>query len=394
MSDQFEKIAQLLFKHIAGELSAEERRDLDAWIAEKEQNRVLFEKITNKDTLQKELADFTGTNKEASWEALSHKIFPQGTIWWRYAAAAVIIVLLSAGAFIFFNQSLNQTETAKQGNASQTFAKNETPGGEKAILTLSNGSKIILDTVQNGSLAEQGGTKLVKQGEQLFYQTAIAKNSAGEVFFNTVSIPRGGQYLSVRLSDGSLVWLNASSTIRFPVQFTGNERTVELSGEAYFEVAPNAAMPFKVKKGDNEVRVLGTHFNVNAYDDEKDIKVTLLEGSVQVSQHVAHTSKRLIPGQQAVINNAGHINVQEVNAEESISWRDGKYIFNEMPIEDIMRQAARWYNVKVVYESPISHLYTCVIDRKKPLAKSLELMMLTQDIDFEISKDVIIVRPK
>lgn len=394
MPDQFEKIAQLLFKHIAGELSVEEQKELDAWIAEKEQNRAFFERITSKDTLRKEFADFARTDKEASWEALSQRIFPQRIIWWRYAAAAVIVLLLSAGAFIFFNQSLNQTETAKQGNASQTFAKNETPGGEKAILTLSNGSKIILDTVQNGSLAEQGGTKLVKQGEQLFYQTAIAKNSAGEVFFNTVSIPRGGQYLSIRLSDGSLVWLNSSSSLRFPVSFDGTERTIELSGEAYFEVAHNPAKPFRVKKGDHEIKVLGTHFNVQAYDDEENIKVTLVEGSVQVSQLAAGTSKRIVPDQQALIDSKGQIKVQQVDAEESITWKDGKYIFNEMPIEDIMRQAARWYNVKVVYQSPISHLYTCVIERNKPLAKSLELMKLTQDIDFEIHQDVIIVKPK
>jgi transmembrane sensor len=394
MPDQFEKIAQLLFKHISGELSADDRKELEAWIAEKEQNKAFFERITNEETLRKEFNDFTGADKAASWQAISAKIFPQRTIWWRYAAAAVALVLLSAGAFIFFNQSLNQAETATKGNASQNF-KNLTPGGEKAILTLSNGSKIILDNVQNGLLVKQGSTKLVKQGEQLFYETAIAKNSAGEVFSNTVSIPRGGQYL-LKLSDGTLVWLNSSSSIRFPATFTGTERTVELSGEAYFEVAHNPAMPFKVKKGDHEVQVLGTRFNVSAYDDENDIKVTLLQGAVQVMQHASKASQRLVPGQQAIMSSNGSIRVKDnVNAADFAAWKDGKYIFTEQPIEVIMRQIARWYHVeKIVYESPGAHLFTGVIDRKQPLAKWLAQMEQTQELDFEVSNDTIIVRPK
>jgi hypothetical protein len=257
-------------------------------------------------------------------------------------AAAVAILFIAGASYLVFSKKNNQ----KDGN--EKHAKKYSPilpGGDKALLTLSDGSTVILDSMQNGVL-QNGGTKINMQGGSLIY---AATPVAGEaVVYNTLSTPRGGQY-QVILPDGSKVWLNAASSLHYPTAFAGSQRDVELIGEAYFEVAKDKSKPFRVKVGDMQVNVLGTHFNVSAYQDEKDIKTSLLEGSVKITR--GKEKGMLEPGQQAVMN-MGEDKIEIVNADmgEVMAWKNGYFQFNNASLQNVLRQISRWYDVDIVYE--------------------------------------------
>jgi ferric-dicitrate binding protein FerR (iron transport regulator) len=286
--------------------------------------------------------------------------------WFRVAAAA-ILVLLATGTYLLLNKSGDKQQVVSQQQPVQDIA----PGGNKAVLTLADGSTIILDNAANGTLTKQGNTKILKQDGQLAYNLLNEKPT--EVLYNTITTPRGGQYQLV-LSDGSKVWLNAASSIRFPAAFIGKERKVEITGEAYFEVAKNAAMPFKVNvAGKGEVEVLGTHFNINSYADEATINTTLLEGSVKVST-MDNQSSMLKPGQQAQISNGIKV-VNDVEVNEVIAWKNGLFNFNGLDIENIMRQISRWYDVDISYEGKISkETYSGIVSRNSNVSQVLKIM--------------------
>lgn len=227
------------------------------------------------------------------------------------------------------------------------------PGGNRAILTLDNGSTINLETASTDTAIKEGITSITKQADgQLSYKLLNEKPSHN--FYNRLVTPRGGQF-RVILSDGTKIWLNAASSIRYPVAFTGNERKVEITGEAYFEVAKNASMPFKVKIGERaEVEVLGTHFDINAYGDESTTNTTLLEGSVKFTGLAVENSIMIVPGEQAQLNESNQIKVNKLpDAEQVISWKNGSFDFTNANLEMVMRQLARWYNVEIVFEDTI-----------------------------------------
>lgn len=305
----------------------------------------------------------------------------------RYAAAAIIICMLSVSVYFLFKpqpaRQISKTENIKSP------ANDVTPGGNKAILTLANGTSIILDSAANGTLTTQGNSKILKLNGMLSYNTL--KNKSSEVLYNTISTPRGGQY-ELMLSDGSKVWLNAASSLRFPASFVGKERKVELLGEAYFEVAKNAAMPFKVKVHGMEVEVLGTHFNINSYDNESMIRTTLLEGSVKINKN--NSSSLLKPGQQAQMNKAGEIKIiNNVDVEEAIAWKEGKFQFDKADIHDIMRQLARWYDVDVEYKGTVSSHFGGTISRDVNLSQVLNMLHLTGEVNFQIQDKKVVVMP-
>jgi len=305
----------------------------------------------------------------------------------RYAAAAIIICMLSVSLYFLFKpqpaRQISKTENIKSP------ANDVAPGGNKAILTLANGRSIILDSAANGTLTTQGNSKILKLNGMLSYNTL--KNKSSEVLYNTISTPRGGQY-ELMLSDGSKVWLNAASSLRFSASFVGKERKVELLGEAYFEVAKNAAMPFKVKVHGMEVEVLGTHFNINSYDNESMIRTTLLEGSVKINKN--NSSSLLKPGQQAQMNKAGEIKIiNNVDVEEAIAWKEGKFQFDKADIHDIMRQLARWYDVDVEYKGTVSSHFGGTISRDVNLSQVLNMLHLTGEVNFQIQDKKVLVMP-
>lgn len=303
----------------------------------------------------------------------------------RLAAAVAIFVLVGVGAYFVIKTSPDDMQTIAYLQPKDDAA----PGGNKAILKLSNGTTIVLDTAKTGLLAVQGSISVNKTKEgQLIYK--VTKNSATKaITYNTLSTPRGGQY-QVVLPDGSKVWLNAASSLKFPSSFSGKERMVELSGEAYFEVAKNPDMPFKVVSETAEVLVLGTHFNVMAYEDEKALKTTLLEGSVKITS--ARMEDILEPGEQAVVGRNGSMKVVDnINVNDAIAWKNGLFQFNDADLPTIMRQAARWYDLDVFYEGQIPQRhFTGRISRNVKASELLSILEYT-GVNFRIKGKTIIV---
>lgn len=313
-------------------------------------------------------------------------IRPGREAWWWAAAG----LLLSIGSLTFL--FINQKQEPLQANTKvhEQLENDLAPGGNKAVLTLSNGVTIILDTAQNGELARQGNTQVIKMDNgQLAYNSG--NSSATQLLYNTLTTPTGGQYKLV-LPDGTEVWLNAASSISYPTAFAGTERNVTLAGEAYFEVAKNATMPFKVQVNEMKVEVLGTHFNINAYNDEPDIKTTLLEGSVKLSND--NTNRLLQPGQQGRLNKSGAIAILEnANTEEAVAWKNGVFQFDDADIKTVMRQIARWYDVEVEFKGNINAgKFVGAIPRNSNISEVFKILELS-NVHFKLEGKKIIVLP-
>jgi len=291
--------------------------------------------------------------------------------WGWVAAAAVLVGLVVTGARYFIQQGKTSVDKV-------VVINDVMPGSHKAVLTLADGSKITLDDAGNGELARQPGATVVKlDSGSLVYKEQPAD---GKLVFNTLATPRGGQYRLV-LPDGTVVWLNAASSITYPTAFSGRERSVETSGEVYFEVARNEQRPFVVKTGRQQTIVLGTHFNINAYKDEAAINTTLLEGAIKVVQLGTDGSlsgKAMLPkpGQQTSYDlQTGQMQVKPANTAMVIAWKNGLFSFEKAGIQEVMRQLSRWYNVDIIYEGNITtQTFSGDIYRNLGLSKALEML--------------------
>jgi len=290
--------------------------------------------------------EFLSRNPELASPPAHHKTVLLRRKWWSYAAAAILLFSV-AGYFL-----LNTNTTKKQPPIATHPVKIDIPAGQQgAVLTLSNGQRIILDSTGNGILTSDAGVRVIRKGGELSYG-----GKTNEIIYNQVVTPRGRKWQLV-LSDGTKVWLNAASSVRYPLSFVGKERIVEVSGETYFEVAPDKNRPFKINiAGKGSIEVLGTRFDVNAYDDEDAIRTTLLEGRVKMIR--GRNSRLLSPGQQAILGNGTEeIRViDDANIDEVMAWRNGRFIFSDMDLKSIMRQLTRWYDVDVVYEGKIPEI--------------------------------------
>lgn len=306
---------------------------------------------------------------------------------WQSAAAAVLIII-STSIYYFqgsHEQVLVNTETPR-------FKNDVAPGNNKAVLTLDDGSKIDLDDAKTGILASESNVDIKKTGEGKLEYTASIQD-AKIIKYNVLRTPMGGEYQLV-LPDGSKVWLNSGSTLRFPTSFVGSERIVELKGEAYFDITKNSKMPFLVRTNNAmDIKVLGTQFNIMAYDDEKNINTTLIEGSVEVLKGLGKTM--LKPGQEAVLNKgSGNIKVSIADLEQAIAWKNGYFIFSNENIESIMRKVSRWYNVDVIYEGNLSNKdFVGTISRNKNVSELLKMLELTGAVHFSIDGRRITVMP-
>jgi transmembrane sensor len=315
------------------------------------------------------------------------------TLWQNRVIAAVFIsICIIISGFFVFNRNRGKNIAAIQRKSSiktiKIIKNDVTPGTSKAMLTLADGSTIVLDDAKNGTLAQQGRTKVFKMDGKLVYNGPAS--GANEVLFNTIATPRGGEY-QVMLPDGSQVWLNAASSLRFPTSFAGQERRVEITGEAYFEVAKNAAMPFIVTVNNSEIRVLGTHFNVMAYGEEAILKTTLLEGAVRFTSGNSQTF--LKPGQQSqLVLNGGLKVVNNVNLDEAVAWKNGMFHFEKTGIEMMMRQLSRWYNIEVVYMDGVTdEKFIADIPRNTNLSDALKALELTGKIKFKVADRKVLV---
>ncbi len=302
---------------------------------------------------------------------------------WLAGAAALLFITLSVGWF-FLKRNVEKTENTY-------VAYTIKPGSNKATLTLANGKKLILTDSLEGQLASEAGVKIFKNKKGEIIYTAIASNDKGEqaLQYNVLTTKNGEQF-QVILPDGTHVWLDAASSLKYPVTFKGDERKVELTGQGYFEVSHNAAKPFIVKTAQTEVQVLGTHFNVSAFDDEQDTKTTLLEGAVRVKSY--KSAVLLKPGEQAVLNNGRELIINnDVDINREVAWKNGLFDFKKAGIEEIMVKVSRWYDIDVMYEGSIPKTrLTGKISRDVDIKSLLEILAF-EGIKWRIKGNSVII---
>ena len=307
--------------------------------------------------------------------------------WMRVAAAAVLILFISGIAYRIFTKENKKEITASVPSSKKAGAI--LPGGNHAVLTMADGSTIMLDSLHNGNL-QHGNANIKKQNGVLVYDGSKLSKIDEPATYNTLTTPRGGQY-QVVLPDGSKVWLNASSSLRFPTAFVGKQRDVDLTGEAYFEIAKNKEKPFHVNVKGMQIEVLGTHFNVNAYSDENSIATSLLEGSVKIKN--GSESGLLKPGQQGLIkNNSENIEIKNADMDEVIAWKNGLFQFDGANINTIMHEIGRWYDVDIVYADKVPvRSFEGKISRNAPLSDVLKILELS-NVKFSVEGKKIIVQ--
>ena len=385
-----ENILVLIEKYEAGTATPDEKQQLNEWYYSFDDSVAVIP--ANEQDSENELAQKIKLRVLQTIRETDRKTDVKPIYKWKWTAAAAILLIFIAGAYMQLTSKPVKQEIAKTVPVNPPLKNDIAPGGNKAILTLVDGSTVVLDSASNGTISQQGNVEVRKLDNGLLSYTINGKQITenDEAFYNTISTPRGGQY-QVTLADGTQVWLNAASSIRFPVVFTGAERKVEITGEAYFEVAKNAAIPFKVKTATSDVQVLGTHFNVNAYDDEAAVKTTLLEGSVKIIS-AGQPIKYLQPGQQSEINKQGTITVlNNADIEEVMAWKNGRFQFNSADLKSILRQISRWYDVDVVYKGNVNLHFTGQLTRNDNVSKVFEELVLTGEVHFKIEGKKIIV---
>lgn len=346
-----DRIRSLAKKYIDGTATDEEKQLLHQWydnVNAGDTEMVMTEDPVTGEQLRAEiLAELKAKMGEHKIVTISRRRI---SIWKAAAIIALPLILVATAYLVWNNTDTHEEVTEKSG---QSELHNDIPpGGNKALLILANGSSIILDSVANGVLAQQGNINVVKSYEGLLTYNGKDGDPYQQDVFNTITTPRAGQY-QVQLSDGSKVWLNAASSLRFPVSFSGHDRQVELTGEGYFEIAKNPASPFQVIiNGRDTVEVLGTHFNVMAYEDEPAAKTTLLEGAIRLKSNSSTAILR--PGQEGSINNSGQIKlINNASTDEAIAWKNGLIKMSMADVGTVMRQISRWYDVEIIYEKNI-----------------------------------------
>jgi len=383
----------LLNRYSSGNCTVEEQQLVEAWYQELVNTGELEYEEGEKESIQEAIE--TGLLQSISTGEEPYAEYPEYTpvrrmhrTWW---AAAAILVCLSGTVFYLLNKRAS-TDLAK----AESIVKNDVePGSNKAVLTLSDGKTILLDDAANGVVAQEGNAKVVKSGDGKLVYSSDNSSGEGPLSYNTLATPRKGQY-QLRLPDGTKVWLNAESSIHYPTGFRGKERRVQITGEAYFEVTHDKEMPFVVERGDMQVEVLGTHFDVNAYNDEGDIKTTLLVGKVKVTKTTANVQQSFIlkPGEQAVIPNSNKIQVQKADVDNVVAWKNGLFHFESADIKTVMRQLARWYDVDVVYEGAAvkNDPLFVEISRNTRLSDVLKVLQESGSAKFSIQGRKIIVK--
>ncbi|HWK07378.1 MAG TPA: FecR domain-containing protein [Puia sp.] len=378
------RASELLVKHLQNTLTDQERAELMDWVNQSPENLQLFKDVADLETLMPELTSVTAS-KEKVLDKL-RSLIPEVNatksarvyqFLRRYAVPVAAAVILFLGSAVLFLVQHKKTNLSISATSRAILNDVPAPTGARTILTLANGSTIVLDSVQNGNLARLGNVNVSKRNGQLAYNTSGSGNekpNSSEIMMNTLFTAKGGQTMIV-LADGSKVWLNAASSIRFPTVFKGPARKVELTGEAYFEIATNKAVPFVVTANEMQIEVLGTHFNVMAYQDEHSIKTTLLEGAVKVSKGTQ--SALLHPGQQAQVTSGAAINVlSDIDTDQAVAWKNGAFQFDKADIASVMRQLQRWYDIEVVFaDKPDIHLVG-TISKNVNISNVLKMMEL------------------
>lgn len=388
MSYPNSQIDELIIKSLNGTIGQDEKIILEKWVNSSDRNKKIFENFHSKQWVTSELAEIYKLDKEAGWSTILNALESKDEIkvirleWRKIAVAASILLCVGIGSFLALKKS-NISPVVKSSGIVEDIA----PGKNGAILTLSNGDKIVLDDSKNGQLTNENNTVVSKKNGGIVYDP----NTNAKTVYNTMTTPKGRQY-SLQLADGTKVWLNAFSSITFPTVFSSKTRDVKLTGEAYFEVAKDKEKPFRVFVNDIKINVLGTHFNVNAYGDEDDTKTSLLEGSILIDQK----EKRILlkPGQQAKTVKSGAIAVKnDINPDEVLGWKNGVFYFENASLKIVLDQLSRWYDVDVVFEKGVGdRKFEGEIERSLNLSQVLKILEKNK-VHFKLEGKVLTVMP-
>lgn len=374
-----ERLQYLLDRYRDAQCDEHELAEINEWYHSLKYDPADFHQWLREASGEKELA-------EQLYRNFSSRTAPRKKRYIWQVAAAVIILL--AGS-LFYKSYFSTTKQP----AGQTATAAIKPGTNKAILTLGDGSQITLDDASDGKIASQQGVNVVKSANgQLTYDFSSGGQKEDETVFNTLYTPKGGQY-AVILPDGTKAWLNSDSRLKFPVSFREKERNVTLTGEAYFEVQHLKDVPFIITTGNQAIEVLGTHFNVNGYEDEQAIRTTLLEGSVKVRNLLTQQEQLLKPGQQSSLyRNKGNIEVKQANTEEVMAWKNGYFLFDDQDLPVILRAISRWYDVEIEYQYTGKYeKFGGTFSRSSDLSDILNNLQELGNVHFSIANRKIIV---
>lgn len=388
MLSKEEHIARLIFLHVQGMTNNAQEKELNEWRSVSPRHEELFQRMLSSEHVEKSISRFVKTEEEEErgWRQLQQKARSGRSVrkikWFPYAAA--IVLILSVGGVFYFSGDKEQTEILP-------IAKNEVQvPGSRAVLILPDGRKVDLENEVLRSDLAQSDSLLLVSARSLKYRDIDSPDTTE--IFHTLEIPRGGEYL-LTLSDGTMIYLNSESTLSFPVKFQGKERKVYLTGEAYFKVAKNTEHPFVVTAGELEVLVTGTTFGVRAYKDEKDIQTTLESG--QVTVRVEGKSVKLVPNKQVLFNKSTMgLEVRDVDVDLYLAWADGRLVYDNCPLEKILTDLGRWYNIDVFYSRDELRSYQFSLNMKKheEFTQVLELIGKTGEVQFEIKDNTVIVK--
>lgn len=392
---EYEKITLLITREISGEISEEELQELGEWRRKEDANNSLYLKLKNSQNFKSWIVEREEVRIEAGWSKVYSDIKKRSrTIILRTISriAAILILPLFIGgvAYFYFDSQIEKNKINQQQYAQIK------PGSSKATLTLCDGRDVFLDSINMLSLTEIDGTEIEKIQGEISYRKS-EELSIKKPVYNIINVPVGGEY-RLTLSDGTKVYLNSMTSLKYPVQFGPGKREVELVGEAYFEVVKNAAKPFVVNTNEMKVEVLGTSFNVNAYEDSKNTVTTLVEGRVKLSHSLNLAEEQILnPNEQGVMDNlSGKIVLSNVDVSNYISWKDGQLVFYDMPLEEIMTQLTRWYSAKVFYMNPeVKDLrFSGSLDKYDEIEKFIDIIKATNQVNARVNDNTIVFANK
>lgn len=388
--EQAKRIAWLINGYLQKSLTTHEHNELDEWVQQSDENMLLFEQLTDEKYTADTIRFLQQVDSRQALLKVQQKIAASGAgkrghagKFRYYSVAAAVIFLLGVSIVVYRIATFREP-----GSTELTLQQDIDPGSRKAELILADGQSITLDASTKGKITAQGNSNIENNGRGMLIYQNDSLSKTTEPLYNTLRTPRGGEY-QLMLPDGSRVWLNASSSIRYPASFPGDLRQVEITGEVYFEIIPDKKAPFRVKINKETIEVLGTSFNVNMYPDEPVIRTTLVEGSIKISGREA--SRLLQAGEQMQWNQFSGASVSAASIEETLGWKNGMFVFENASIESIMRQVSRWYDVQVEFNSTVSHHFNATIPRSVSVSRLLRLLELTDRVHFKIEKNKIIV---
>lgn len=390
-------LKRIIVSYLKGDITSEDMVIMEEWISSDSQNKELLNKLSDEDYISDSLSELSNYNTQFAWNNIKAEIKPKkrSTLNILLRVAAVLVLMVSGwGVMKYISDDIADRTEVYQKKLSDIG-----PGQAKALLILEDGKEIKLEEVRDTSILTAEGRVLINSDRTIKYsknsEVKDLNNKVAEIKWHTIKIPRGGEYV-LKLADGTKVWLNSDSEIRYPSEFTGKIRQVYLKGEAYFDVEKNPKKPFIVNTSKMDVKVLGTGFNVMAYEDEENMHTTLVEGLVEIKTKGTYSKvQKIYPGQQALLGGNG-LELRKVDTKLYTAWKDGRFAFNSEPLESVVRKLSRWYSVEFFFvtNSLKESEFTGNIPKYQDISKVVEMLEYTSKARFSIKNGAIVVRGK